>query len=134
MTEKQTTASADYGIYGKEVILDLHNCNPAKFNRRDIKRFFVDLCDEIGMQREKLCWWDDHGLPAEECQTQPHAKGTTAVQFILTSNVTIHTLDILERVYLNIFSCKDFDENVVRDFSSKYFEGDVIGYEVITRK
>lgn len=133
-TIKQEKTIENYGDYGKEVILDLHHCNPKKFNRKDIKKFFVELCDEIDMQREKLCWWDDHGLPPEECQTELHTKGTTAIQFILTSNITIHTLDLLERVYLNIFSCKDYDENVVKEFCSKYFEGEVKGYEVIIRK
>jgi len=121
-------------IYGTEVILDLHNCNSKKFNRKMIKSFFIELCNLIDMQREELCWWDYYGLPSEEKPTEPHLKGTSAVQFISTSNITIHTLDILERVYLNIFSCKDFDASVVRDFSSKYFEGEVVNYRVITRK
>jgi S-adenosylmethionine/arginine decarboxylase-like enzyme len=119
--------------YGKEVILDLHNCNSKKFNRKMIKAFFVELCDLIDMKRCKLSWWDDYGLPIEERQTEPHLKGTSAIQFILTSNITIHTLDLLERVYLNIFSCKDFDEKIVRDFSSKYFEGKVVNYQIIDR-
>ncbi|MEI6498425.1 MAG: S-adenosylmethionine decarboxylase [bacterium] len=120
--------------YGKEVILDLHNCNPKKFNRRMIKSYFIELCDLIEMQRCKLGWWDDYGLPIEERQTEPHLKGTSAIQFILTSNITIHTLDIMERVYLNIFSCKDFDGKVVRDFSAKWFESKVVNYKIIDRK
>ena len=120
--------------YGKEVILDLHSCNPKKFNRRMIKSFFIELCDLIDMQREKLCWWDDYGLLPEEKQTEPHLKGTSAVQFILTSNITIHTLDIMGRVYFNIFSCKDFNASAVRNFTRKWFEGKVVNYRVITRK
>jgi S-adenosylmethionine/arginine decarboxylase-like enzyme len=119
--------------YGKEVILDLHNCNPKKFTREIIERYFIELCDLIDMQRCELYWWDDYGLPLEERQTEPHLKGTSAIQFIMTSNVTIHTLDIMERVYLNIFSCKDFKEEIVRDFTKKYFEGKVINYKVFAR-
>lgn len=119
--------------YGKEVILDLHNCNPKKFTRKIIKQYFVEMCDLIDMRRSKLTWWDDYRLPLEKRQTKPHLKGTSAVQFILTSNITIHTLDIMERVYLNIFSCKDFDEKVVRDFTKKYFEGKVVNFKVINR-
>ena len=29
--------------YGKEVILDLHNCDPATFNRKYIEEYFVQL-------------------------------------------------------------------------------------------
>lgn len=120
--------------YGKEVILDLHNCDSKKFTRKIIKQYFIEMCDLIDMQRAKLCWWDDYGLPLEKRQTEPHLKGTSAVQFIMTSNMTIHTLDILKSVYLNIFSCKDFDEKIVRDFTKKYFNGKVVTFRVIIRK
>jgi S-adenosylmethionine/arginine decarboxylase-like enzyme len=120
--------------YGKELILDLHNCNSEKFTRKMIKEYFIEMCDLIDMQRCKLCWWDDFGLPENKKQTEPHLKGTSAVQFIMTSNITIHTLDIMERVYLNIFSCKDFDAKVVKAFTQKWFGGRVVNCKVITRK
>jgi S-adenosylmethionine/arginine decarboxylase-like enzyme len=108
--------------YGKELILDLHECNSKKFNRYYLRKYFKELCDLIKMERSKLCWWDDVGVPENEKQTLPHTKGTSAVQFILTSNVTIHTLDILEAIYINIFSCKDFDEKIAEEFTTKFFE------------
>ena len=120
--------------YGKELILDLHNCDPLTFSRKSIKAYFTQLCDLIDMERCKLCWWDDHGVPPEEQETEPHLKGTTAIQFIKTSNITIHTLELLERVYLNIFSCKDFDENVVNKLSSDWFKGEVVNFHVIQRR
>ncbi len=88
----------------------------------------------IDMERCELFWWDDYGLPEEEKQTQPHLKGTSAVQFIMTSNITIHTLDLMGNVYLNIFSCKDFDTKKAADFSRKFFEGRVVNAKTIIRK
>ncbi len=120
--------------YGKELILDLHECDPATFTRKSIKKFFKELCELIDMEREKLSWWDDYGLPTEECQTEPHLKGTTAVQFIKTSNITIHTLDLLKSVYLNIFSCKDFDPEIVKKFTEEWFKGKIVNNHVIERK
>ena len=35
--------------YGKELILDLHDCNSDKFNRTDLEDFFIELCDLIDM-------------------------------------------------------------------------------------
>ena len=86
------------------------------------------------MKRCELFWWDDYGLPPEECQTEPHLKGTSAVQFIMTSNITIHTLDLLGSVYLNIFSCKNFDVKKATEFSRKFFEGKVASATTIDRK
>ena len=88
----------------------------------------------IDMERCELFWWDDYGLPVEEQQTEPHLKGTSAVQFIMTSNITIHTLDLMGNVYLNIFSCKDFDTKKAKNFSRKFFEGRVVSAKTIIRK
>ncbi len=52
----------------------------------------------------------------------------------MTSNVTIHTLDLLKAVYLNIFSCKDFDPKVAAAFSRKFFKGKIVTRAVIVRK
>lgn len=120
--------------YGKELILDIHNCNPSTFNRKSIRNFFKELCELIEMERCKLCWWDDYGVPPEEQETEPHIKGTTAVQFIKTSNIIIHTLDLMKNVYLNIFSCKDFDANTVKRFSEKWFEGKIVKSHLIERR
>ena len=121
-------------IYGKELIIDLHNCDQSRFNRKSIRKYFRELCKEINMNPEKLCWWDDYGLDPELQQKLPHTKGTTAVQFILTSNITIHTLDILKNVYINIFSCKDFDAEVAMKFSAEWFKGEIVNSQVIERK
>ena len=86
------------------------------------------------MKAEKLCWWDDYDLEPELQQTEPHTKGTTAVQFILTSNITIHTLDLLQNVYINIFSCKEFDTDVAVKFSVEWFKGKNVNSVVVERK
>ena len=119
--------------YGKELILDLHECNPSTFNRKSIRNYFKELCDLIEMERCELYWWDDYGVSLEEQQTEPHMKGTSAIQFISTSNITIHTLDLLENVYLNVFSCKEFDSDVVKKFSEDWFKGKTVNSQVIKR-
>ncbi len=108
--------------YGFELVLDLHGCEVKLFNRDDIDKFFTDLCDLIGMEKCEVHFWDDVGVPKEEQQTLPHTKGTSAVCFILTSTIVIHTLDILGAAYVNIFSCKPFDPDVAAEFTSERFK------------
>ncbi len=50
-----------------------------------------------------------------------NAKGTSAVQFILMSLMVIHTLELLDAVYLNIFSCKEFDPDEAIRFALEWF-------------
>lgn len=119
--------------YGKELILDLHECNISKFTRNFIRNYFKNICDLINMERCKLEWWDDYRVPIEEQQTEPHLKGTSAIQFIKTSNITIHTLDLMCNVYINIFSCKDFDTKIAAKFSKDWFEGRIVNNKIIRR-
>ena len=109
-------------VYGFELVLDLHGCEVTLFNRDDIDKFFTDLCDLIEMEKCEVHFWDDVGVPKEEQQTLPHTKGTSAVCFILTSTIVVHTLDILGAVYVNIFSCKPFDPDAAAEFSSQRFK------------
>lgn len=119
--------------YGKELILDLHECDSNTFTRKSIEKYFIELCELIDMERCELFWWDDLDIPEEEKQTESHLKGTSAIQFIMTSNITIHTLDLLGNVYLNIFSCKDFNDSDAVEFSEKWFEGNIVSSHTIER-
>ncbi len=110
--------------YGYELVLDLHDCNPEKFNREDIDRYFTELCRRISMEMCEVHFWDDVGVPPQDRQTLPHTKGTSAVCFILTSSIVIHTLDDLKAVYVNIFSCKEFDPVLAAKFTEEWFQAD----------
>jgi S-adenosylmethionine/arginine decarboxylase-like enzyme len=107
--------------YGIELILDLHGCDATKFTRPSITGYFEQLCELIDMQREDLHFWDDVGLSEKDKQTSPHTQGTSAVQFILTSSIVIHTLDQLKAIYINIFSCKVYDPKVAEKFTVEWF-------------
>lgn len=119
--------------YGKELIIDLHNCKVAQFNRKSIRKYLKGMCEILDMKREKLCWWDDLHTAPEEKETEAHLVGTSVVQFIKTSNITIHTLDLLGKVFINVFSCKEFNEDKVVKFSKYWFDGELASRTVIRR-
>jgi S-adenosylmethionine/arginine decarboxylase-like enzyme len=85
------------------------------------------------MEKGDLYFWDDVGVPEEDCQTDPNTKGTSAVQFIITSSIVIHTLDLLGTVYLNLFSCKSFDADEAEEFVRVWFDGEVVKRTEVTR-
>ena len=122
MNKIERAGQQDVTPYGFELILDLHGCNPAKFNRADIDGYFTELCRRISMEKAETHYWDDVGVPTDEQQTSPQTKGTSAVCFILTSTIVVHTLDLLEAVYVNIFSCKAFDPAVAAEFTENWFQ------------
>jgi len=124
-------------MYGKELILDIHNCDKSIFkknNREFIEEYFKELCKLIDMEREDLHFWDYYAESEFVYEREPdHLKGTSAIQFIRTSNITIHTLDTLRKVFINIFSCKDFDSIKAAKFTEQWFRGEIITCKDIER-
>ena len=120
--------------YGKELILDLHHCDVSLFNRKSIRDYFEQLCALIDMEACDLHFWDDVDVPEEDRQTDPRTKGTSAIQFIITSNITIHTLDLLGAVYVNLFSCKTFDADKATTFTVEWFKGQVVNRVEVARQ
>ncbi len=118
--------------YGQELILDVHNV-PHLFLRYDIEKFCTDLCELIEMERGDLFFWDyQDDLKGYE-NAPDHLKGTSAVQFISTSNITIHSLDELKRMYVNVFSCKPFDSSIIMRFVENRTGGNIVNTRDIAR-
>jgi len=89
--------------WGHHLILDASGCNE---NRRDgdaIKAFARDLIDAVGMTA--------YGAPIVKHfgHADPDTRGFTLVQLIETSNITAHFCDNTGEIYLDLFSCKDFN-------------------------
>lgn len=119
--------------YGMELIIDLHDCDTKKFTRTQIGKYFDTMIEVLEMEKGDRYFWDDVGVPKKYRQTDPKTKGTTAIQFILTSNITIHTLDILKQVYINIFSCKEFKTMMALAYTHDFFKGEVMSLRKIDR-
>ncbi len=128
--------------YGIHLLFDLHGCNAKKFNRDDLAEFFHELCKVINMDDEDFHFWDDVGVPIEEQQTDPKTKGTSiggvckklvGLQFILTSTIVIHTLDLIHTAYVDIFTCKDFDVAKAEKYVKNWFETDDCRVQLVER-
>ena len=119
--------------YGQELILDLHRCDRATFTRNGLTKFMKVLCELVDMELERVHFWDDKGVPDKHKQTNPKTKGTSAVGFILTSTIVVHTLDIPGSVYINIFSCKSFNVKKAAGFCAGWFQGDAVKSTTIER-
>jgi S-adenosylmethionine/arginine decarboxylase-like enzyme len=122
------------GMYGTELILDLHECKGIPQSRDTLTHFCIVLCEEIKMTREDIFFWDYEGDTEGYANAPAHLKGTSAVQFIRTSNITIHVLDDLRKVYINVFSCKPFSHQKAIDWAQEWFAGEIVSKQVIERQ
>jgi S-adenosylmethionine/arginine decarboxylase-like enzyme len=118
--------------YGQELILDIHDVPPEFFESKLIKKFSEDLCDEIKMKRgPNYVWGDDKSLGTMH---NPKADGISCIQFLYTSSITIHAIDELQKVFVNIFSCHDFDAEVAKNFVLKNVGGQLASFTNLKRR
>jgi S-adenosylmethionine/arginine decarboxylase-like enzyme len=60
--------------------------------------------------------------------------GYTLVQLIETSNICAHFVEENNSMYLDVFSCKDFDPVTVKDTVEEYFQVKRLKMKVLTRQ
>ncbi len=107
--------------YGKELIVDLYGCDASLFTRTSIRLFWLGLCKLTAMQPEDFHFWDYEGYPEEEAEAPIHLRGTSGIQFITTSNITIHTIDLAEECLINLFTCKEFKQYEALSYMKDWF-------------
>jgi len=117
--------------YGQEAIIDLHDVPLDRFHHKIVKDFAEKLCDEIGMQRGPVyAWGDDEDLGTMH---NPKADGLSCIQFLYSSSIVVHAIDELGKVFVNVFSCKNFDQEKVLRFALATFGGRVAAFHNIKR-
>jgi S-adenosylmethionine/arginine decarboxylase-like enzyme len=64
----------------------------------------------------------------------PDKAGFTVVQVIVTSSIVAHFVDALGQIYLDVFSCKKFDSQVVKDSVENHFSVGTMREYFLTRQ
>ncbi len=112
--------------YGKHVILTAAGCNDALLEKTAIADFCRDMVKRIDMV--------PFGEPFVERFGGGDEVGISAVQLIQTSAITIHTNDEARDMYLDVFSCKDFEAETVIKAVKDWFAPASIDSKTLLRK
>jgi len=110
-------AAAVQQVWGIASSIDIYDCDPRKIRDADlIRRFVVELCDLIEMKRfgetQVVHFGEDERVA-----------GFSMVQLIETSLISAHFANLTNTVYLDIFSCKPYDPEIVKTFAQSFFGG-----------
>ena len=113
--------------WGKHLMIDAARLNgPAIRNPTRIHHFTAALVKRIDM------------IPYGPAQVvmfgSGNKKGYTMVQLIETSNICAHFVEENNSMYLDVFSCKDFDPIVVKETVEEFFEAKHMKLKVLTRQ
>jgi len=113
--------------WGKHLILDAAGCSPKMIgSSKVIASFARTLVKRIDMV--------PYGKPQVVMFGSGSKKGYTLVQLIETSNICAHFVEENNSMYLDVFSCKDFDPLIVKTTLEEYFEARTIKSRVGTRQ
>jgi len=107
----------DESVWGIATSIDIYNCNPATIRDADkIRQFVSELCDLIEMRR----FGDTQVVHFGEDE---RVAGYSMVQLIETSLISAHFANQTNATYLDVFSCKPYEPEVVADFAQTFFGG-----------
>jgi S-adenosylmethionine decarboxylase len=108
--------------------IDLYNCDPKKIRSREvIEVFLIELCEKIGMKRYGDPIIVDFGEDEE-------VSGYSMTQLIETSLISGHFANKTNNIYLDVFSCKIYNPEVIAEFANKFFEAKNYNIKVLLRK
>jgi S-adenosylmethionine decarboxylase len=116
-------------FWGYHLILDCSSCDVPKIQDRDnVYKFIKSLVKRIDMT--------PIGEPYIEYTAAefPDKAGFTAVQVIVTSSIVAHFIDSSGDLYLDVFSCKQFNNDDVIDEVNKSFSPKKIRTNFLTRQ
>lgn len=113
--------------WGYHLMLDCSQCNDGIKSRDNIYNFVKELVQEIDMTA--------HGEPVIEFLLPGDPKeGYSLMQLITTSSIVGHFIEPDSTCYIDIFSCKEFDQTVAVNIVKKYFGANKIRINYITRQ
>lgn len=118
----------DDSIWGQHLVLDLSGCpKETLISDSHIKEWVRELIIAIDMKA--------YGDPViEHFATHSHdAAGYTVMQLIETSNICAHFAENLGQIYIDIFSCKRFNNDIAIDVCRKYFRPSNVKSVVLER-
>ena len=113
--------------WGKHLVLDAGGCSPKMIGCPIvIKNFTKDLVKRIDMVA--------YGEPQIVMFGTGNKKGYTLIQLIETSNIAAHFVEENNTMYLDVFSCKDFDPSIVKETVREYFDAQKFSSRVFLRE
>lgn len=114
--------------WGISASIDLHYCSPKLVRSSDdIKRFVRELCELIEVKPFGPCVVVHFGEKEE-------IAGFSMTQLIETSLISGHFVNMTNSIFLDVFSCKYFDPQIVAKKAKEFFIAGSVDLNYLVRK
>lgn len=104
-------------VWGWHLSMDLGGCSKEKITSKDN---IVDFCKTLVTAIDMKAYGEPEAVHFAE--HDPGKAGFTLTQLIETSNICAHFVDATGEMYLDVFSCKPFDPEVVMKVAGDFFD------------
>lgn len=114
-------------MQGQLTVIDLKECDKNLVrDKKALDNFLRKICNVIDMK--------SYGNPIIKRFGKDKLRGYTGLQLIETSNIVVHLDEYENKVFIDIFSCKDFDAVKAKQFAKQFFHADKVKVKTIIRK
>ena len=128
--QRETLSEEEYQrtkSWGLLTSIDLFDCNPEILRSEEkIRKFVNELCELIDMKKFGDCIVVNFG-------EDERVAGFSMVQLIETSCISGHFANQSNSIYIDIFSCKFYDQDKAAKFTKNFFEAKEVKFNVILR-
>jgi S-adenosylmethionine/arginine decarboxylase-like enzyme len=116
-TQTMVEQAVKQSAWGIASSFDIYDCDGETIRSAErIQQFVIELCDLIEMRRFGETIIVNFG-------EDERVAGYSMAQLIETSLISAHFANMTNAVYLDVFSCKPYDPEVVAGFAQSFFGG-----------
>ena len=113
---RQPILGIDQKVFGYELIMDLYDCDQESISSsKSLQKYVNRLCKLIKMKKYGKTLLPYFG------ENKAFTKGYSLVQLIETSSITGHFSEYWKTAYINIFSCKKYNQALAKKFTQQFF-------------
>lgn len=116
---------ADRKYWGWHLVLNSTGCDNSINDPLQVEKFLSKAVKELDMY--------PIGGPIVMYVNWPEGRGVSGVQFITTSTITFHGDADGNKVFLDVFSCKEYNVDTVLKLFSKWFSPASMTHQMIYR-
>lgn len=114
-------------MWGKTALINLYECDTELIkNSLEIRNYIKQSCKKMNMKMI--------GSPKIKRFGKGDLEGFSFMQFIETSSITGHFDETEKRAFIDVFSCKEFNEKKATEFSKEFFKAKKSKCKVFIRK
>ena len=124
ITEEDYSKTKSWGLLTS---IDLFDCDPEILRSEEkIRQYVNELCELIQMKKFGDCIVVNFG-------EDERVAGFSMIQLIETSCISGHFANQSNSIYIDIFSCKFYEQDAAVKFTKEFFKGSEARFNIVLR-